>query len=99
MVRQIVPLFFTTDIPGTLAYYREKLGFECLETWQDPPVYATAAHRQAFRLEHRSKQGRRLRRQKWEYQSYVQSMGVRCTHSSAACLAESGQRCRPWRHS
>jgi hypothetical protein len=34
MVRQIVPLFFTMDIPATLAYYKEKLGFECLGTWQ-----------------------------------------------------------------
>ena len=49
MVRQIVPLFFTTDIPRTLAYYREKLGFECLGTWQDPPVYAIVARdRQAI---------------------------------------------------
>lgn len=37
MIRQIAPLFFTTDIPGTLAYYKEKLGFECLGTWPDPP--------------------------------------------------------------
>lgn len=49
MVRQIVPLFFTTDIPGTLAYYQEKLGFECLGMWQDPPVYAIVARdRQAI---------------------------------------------------
>jgi uncharacterized glyoxalase superfamily protein PhnB len=49
MIRQIVPLFFTTDIPGTLAYYREKLGFDCLGTWQDPPVYAMIARdRQAI---------------------------------------------------
>src|ERR1700694_4581157 len=43
MVRQIVPLFFTTDIPGTTAYYQEKLGFELLGTWQDPPVFAIMA--------------------------------------------------------
>lgn len=43
MVRQIAPLFFTTDIPATLAYYRDKLGFECLGTWHDPPVYAIVA--------------------------------------------------------
>jgi len=43
MVRQIAPQFFTTDIPGTLAYYKNKLGFECLGTWQDPPVYAILA--------------------------------------------------------
>ena len=46
MVRQIVPLFFTTDIPGTVAYYSNKLGFECLGTWQDPPVYAIVARDQ-----------------------------------------------------
>jgi uncharacterized glyoxalase superfamily protein PhnB len=40
MIRQIAPQFFTTDIPATLAYYKDKLGFECLSTWQDPPVYA-----------------------------------------------------------
>jgi hypothetical protein len=43
MIRQIVPLFFTMDIPGTLAYYKAKLGFKCLGTWQDPPVYAIVA--------------------------------------------------------
>jgi uncharacterized glyoxalase superfamily protein PhnB len=49
MIRQIVPLFFTTDIPGTLAYYKEKLGFDCLGTWQDPPAYAMIARdRQAI---------------------------------------------------
>lgn len=31
------------DIPRTLAYYKDKLGFECLGTWQDPPVYAIVA--------------------------------------------------------
>ena len=43
MIRQIAPVFFTTDIPATLAYYKDKLGFECLGTWQDPPVYAIVA--------------------------------------------------------
>jgi uncharacterized glyoxalase superfamily protein PhnB len=42
MVRQIAPLFFTMDIPATLAYYQDKLGFECMGTWHDPPVYAIA---------------------------------------------------------
>lgn len=46
MIRQIVPLFFTMDIPGTLAYYKDKLGFECLGTWLDPPVYAIVARDQ-----------------------------------------------------
>jgi uncharacterized glyoxalase superfamily protein PhnB len=40
MIRQIAPQFFTTDIPATLAYYKDKLGFECQSTWHDPPVYA-----------------------------------------------------------
>ena len=40
MIRRIAPIFFTTDIPGTLAYYKDKLGFECLGTWQDQPVCA-----------------------------------------------------------
>lgn len=40
MIRQIAPQFFALDIPATLAYYKDKLGFECLGTWQDPPVYA-----------------------------------------------------------
>ena len=49
MIRQIVPLFFTLHIPETLAYYRDKLGFECLGTWQDPPVYAIVSRdRQAI---------------------------------------------------
>lgn len=43
MIRQVVPVFFTLDIPGTLAYYKERLGFECLGTWLDPPVYAIVA--------------------------------------------------------
>jgi len=45
-VRQIAPVFFTMDIPGTLAYYQDKLGFECLGTWMDPPVYAIVARDQ-----------------------------------------------------
>ena len=46
MIRQIAPQFVTTDIPGTIAYYKDKLGFECLGTWQDPPVYAIVARDQ-----------------------------------------------------
>ena len=46
MIRQIAPVFFTLDIPSTLAYYKDKLGFECLGTWQDPPVYAIVARDQ-----------------------------------------------------
>ena len=43
MIGEIAPVFFTRDIPATLAYYTGKLGFECLGTWQDPPVYAIVA--------------------------------------------------------
>jgi Glyoxalase/Bleomycin resistance protein/Dioxygenase superfamily len=46
MIRQIAPQFFTMDIPGTIAYYEAKLGFKCLGTWQDPPVYAIVARDQ-----------------------------------------------------
>src|SRR5437764_4364740 len=46
MIRQIAPQFFTTDILRTVAYYKEKLGFECLGTWQDPPVYGIVARDQ-----------------------------------------------------
>jgi uncharacterized glyoxalase superfamily protein PhnB len=40
MIRRIAPQFFTMDIPATLAYYKDRLGFTCLGTWQDPPEYA-----------------------------------------------------------
>src|SRR6201982_4293691 len=43
MIRQIAPQFFTTDIPGTLAYYKDRLVCECVGTWQDPPTYAIVA--------------------------------------------------------
>ena len=52
MIRQIAPQFFTTDLPATLAFYRDQLGFECLGTWLDPPVYAIVGrdgHRIHFR--------------------------------------------------
>ena len=43
MIRQISPQFFSTDLTSTLAYYRDKLGFDCVGTWHDPPVYAIVA--------------------------------------------------------
>lgn len=43
MIRQIAPMFLTTDLSATLAYYRDTLGFQCLGTWNDPPVYAIVA--------------------------------------------------------
>ena len=48
MIRQIAPLFFTTDIPGTMAYYKDKLGFECLGTWQDPPFHFLRLARRVY---------------------------------------------------
>ena len=56
MIRQIAPQFFTTDMAATLAYYRDKLGFECLGTWpgaDEPPDYAIVErdeHRIHFRF-------------------------------------------------
>lgn len=46
MIRQVVPVFFSEDIPSTLAYYTEKLGFECVGKWQEPPTYAIVARDQ-----------------------------------------------------
>jgi uncharacterized glyoxalase superfamily protein PhnB len=48
MIRQIAPQFFSTDIPRTLAWYKDNLGFECRGIWpetgpesqNDPPSYA-----------------------------------------------------------
>jgi len=40
MIRQVAPVFFSTDLRRTVAFYEEKLGFQCAGTWQDPPVYA-----------------------------------------------------------
>ncbi len=40
MIRQIAPQFFSQDMAATLAYYQDRLGFVCVGTWQDPPVYA-----------------------------------------------------------
>ena len=53
MIRQIAPQFFTIEMTATLAYYKDKLGFDCVGTWDDPPVYAIVArdeHRIHFRL-------------------------------------------------
>jgi uncharacterized glyoxalase superfamily protein PhnB len=53
MIRQIAPQFFTTRMAATLAYYKDRLGFNCVGTWDDPPVYAIVArdeHRIHFRL-------------------------------------------------
>ena len=53
MIRQIAPQFFTMEMAATLAYYKDKLGFDCVGTWDDPPVYAIVArdeHRIHFRL-------------------------------------------------
>ena len=46
MIDQIAPQFFAIDMAATLDYYRNMLGFTCLGTWQDPPVYAIVARDQ-----------------------------------------------------
>jgi len=46
MIRRIAPQFFSMDISRTLAYYKDKLGFECVGVWQDPPTYAIVARDQ-----------------------------------------------------
>lgn len=43
MIRHIAPVFFSTDMAATLAYYTGVLGFICTGTWQEPPVYAILA--------------------------------------------------------
>lgn len=43
MIRKIAPQFFTTDMAATLAYYRDKLGFDCIGTFGEPPFYAIVA--------------------------------------------------------
>ena len=41
--------FHHRHIPGTIAYYRDRFGFECLRTWRAPPVYAIVGrNRQAI---------------------------------------------------
>ena len=39
----VVPV---TDVDRAKSFYSEKLGFECLGTWSDPPVYAIVARDQ-----------------------------------------------------
>ena len=46
MIRRIAPQFFAVDMARTLAYYEDKLGFQCVSKWQDPPVYAIVARDQ-----------------------------------------------------
>lgn len=43
MIAQIVPVFFALNFPDTLAYYQDKLGFECVGKFGDPPFYAIVA--------------------------------------------------------
>lgn len=40
MISDIVPQFFTTDLDRTLAYYRDKLGFEIQFQYGEPAFYA-----------------------------------------------------------
>jgi uncharacterized glyoxalase superfamily protein PhnB len=43
MIRQIAPVFLAIDLPATLAFYEQKLGFACIGKWHDPPIYAVVA--------------------------------------------------------
>jgi len=43
MIRQIAPVFLTNDLPGTLCYYGDKLGFACVGSYGDPPFYGIVA--------------------------------------------------------
>ncbi|HEY3705666.1 MAG TPA: VOC family protein [Terracidiphilus sp.] len=45
MISQIAPVLFTRDIPRTVKYYAEKLGFKCLGLWpgDEDPSYAIVA--------------------------------------------------------
>ena len=43
MIRRIAPQFFTTEMAATVRYYHDKLGFDCVRTWDDPPVCAIVA--------------------------------------------------------
>lgn len=42
MIAAIMPQFFTTDLVTTLAYYRDRLGFETQFTYGEPAYYAGA---------------------------------------------------------
>lgn len=39
----IRPMLAVTDLPRTIAFYRDKLGFSCTSTFGDPPVWCTLA--------------------------------------------------------
>lgn len=43
MINRIAPQFFSANLAATLRYYNDKLGFACVSTWHDPPVYAIVA--------------------------------------------------------
>ena len=45
MIRQIAPQFFTTDVSATLAYYKDKLGFDCLGQRQMKNVAPVTSYR------------------------------------------------------
>jgi catechol 2,3-dioxygenase-like lactoylglutathione lyase family enzyme len=65
MIRQIAPQFFTTDVRTTLNYYTEKLGFDGVSTWQDPPLYAIVA-RDEHRIQFRCAEPPALNREKYD---------------------------------
>jgi uncharacterized glyoxalase superfamily protein PhnB len=46
MIRHIAPVFFSLTLLRTLNYHEVKLGFKCVGTWDDPPIYAIVARDQ-----------------------------------------------------
>jgi catechol 2,3-dioxygenase-like lactoylglutathione lyase family enzyme len=65
MIRQIAPVFFTTDLPGTVAYYGDKLGFACVGSYGDPPFYGIVA-RDGHAVHFRSVDAAAVRPEKYE---------------------------------
>ena len=39
-IEGVAPVLQVADVPASLAYYRDALGFQVEFTWHDPPIYA-----------------------------------------------------------
>jgi hypothetical protein len=81
MIRRIAPQFFAAHIATTLAYYKDRLGFDCLGTWQDPPVYAIVA-RDGQAIHFFTSAQRRSRRARRRDQSLRPDVRYRITSST-----------------
>lgn len=42
-IKSLAPRFLVADVLASVDYYREQLGFELVDTFQDPPTYATVS--------------------------------------------------------